>query len=297
MGAAMTDRMEASYARNDGPARVRTMDAALAVTCHVTRVRVRRFLSIVLVASLLLTSACDAGDATEADAGAPLDVASSIDVGSAVDAPPDFDAPRQPVVRGTRYCEILLAFLESGAIRAEVWGTQGLNDCPAAAWDAIDVGVVRAATGASFVARNGPRYWLPDRTSADIPDRPPAFFGELLMQQLASIMLPPGTTASVPYTERTILRDSVLEFDAGREVYELLAPDGSIYVMQSYAQIVDTSLAESDLPTLGATLALPTGWSYRARTLDTVLVVSTPGMATVLQDELQNSYSLHIDGG
>ena len=28
-------------------------------------------------------------------------------------------------------------------------------------------------------------------------------------------------------------------FDAGSEVYELIAPNGKVYVMQSYAQIVD----------------------------------------------------------
>jgi len=90
--------------------------------------------------------------------------------------------------------------------------------------------------------------------------------------------------------------DAGFEIDAGREVYELLAPDGSIYVMQAYAQIVDPTLTASDLPGLGARLSLPAGWSYRARTLDAALVVDTPGMATVLQDELQNSYSRHVDG-
>jgi hypothetical protein len=249
-------------------------------------------------AILLLTSAC--GDAATLDGGTndggAMDTGASIDVGSPLDAPVDFDAPRQPVVRGTRYCELLLAFFEGGAIRAEVWGTQTLNDCPADVWEAIDLEVVRTDTGATFVSRNGPRYWLPDRTTGEIPDRAPASFGALLMQQLASIMLPPGTTAAQPYTERTILRNTVLEFDAGREVYELLAPDGSIYVMQSYAQVVDASLSETDLPTLGGRLTLPSGWTYRARTLDATLVVSTPGMATVLQDDLENSYSLHVDG-
>ncbi len=252
---------------------------------------------------LLLISACGepapldggASDGGAMDTGAPIDDA-PIDVGSAIDAPVDLDAPRMPVVRGTRYCELLLAFFEAGSIRAEVWGTQTLNECPADLWEAIDLAVVRTETGANFVARNGPRFWLADRTMGEIPDRAPAFFGALLMQQLASIMLPPGTTTAPPYTERTILRNTVLEFDAGREVYELLAPDGSIYVMQAYAQIVDASLSETDLPTLGARLTLPSGWTYRARTLDATLVVSTPGMATVIQDDLQNTYSLHIDG-
>jgi hypothetical protein len=42
---------------------------------------------------------------------------------------------------------------------------------------------------------------------------------------------------------------------------------------------------------------LPTGWSYRARTLDAPLVVTTRGEATVVQDELQNTYSRYVTGG
>jgi hypothetical protein len=66
--------------------------------------------------------------------------------------------------------------------------------------------------------------------------------------------------------------------------------------MQSYAQIVDPALGEEALPTLGSRLALPAGWTYRARKLEQDLVVSTPGQATVLQDELQNTYSRYVTG-
>jgi len=44
---------------------------------------------------------------------------------------------------------------------------------------------------------------------------------------------------------------------------------------------------------LGDRLALPEGWSYRTRILDEELVVDTTAtIATVLQDELENSYTL-----
>ncbi len=80
-------------------------------------------------------------------------------------------------------------------------------------------------------------------------------------------------------------------------MYELLAPNGAIYVMQSYAQIVDPTLEESALAGLGARLELPTGWTFRARTLDAPLLVTTRGEATVVQDELQNTYSRYVTGG
>ena len=43
----------------------------------------------------------------------------------------------------------------------------------------------------------------------------------------------------------------------------------------------------------GFTLALPEGWTYRTRILDEELVVDTTAtIATVLQDELENTYTL-----
>jgi hypothetical protein len=213
--------------------------------------------------------------------------------------PPDAAAPDATLlepdatasIRGNRYCEILLAFLEAGAIRAEVWGTQGLNDCPAAAWEAIDKAAVQAEFAATAVVLNGPRYWLIDAAEGNLPDREPHLFGALEMRQLATINMPLGATQSMPYVERTINRDSSFSFAAGSQVYELRAPDDSVYVMQSYAAIVDTSLTEADLQTLGDRLMLPDGWTYGARTLDAPLEIVTPGRATVIQDELQNTYS------
>jgi hypothetical protein len=114
------------------------------------------------------------------------------------------------------------------------------------------------------------------------PDVPPRRFGTLEMQQLATLTLSPGAMTSMPYVERTIMRDSEFEFRAGSQVYELVAPDGSVYVMQSYALIVDPALGESDLPGLSTRLSLPSGWVYRTRTLDADLYVRTPGQAMVV---------------
>jgi hypothetical protein len=200
-------------------------------------------------------------------------------------------------VRGNRYCEVLVAFVEGDSVEAEVWGTQGLNDCPQAAWESIDPMAIRAEAGATTVVLDGPRYWVLDGVSAELPEGAPRRFGTLEMRQLASVTLPLGTTSSMAYVERTIRRNSEFEFLTGSEIYELIAADGSAYVMQSYAQIVDPSLSESDLPGLGAGLSLPSGWQYRVRTLEAPLVVSTPGEATVLQDELSNTYSRYVDGG
>lgn len=207
------------------------------------------------------------------------------------DAAASVDAPMGSSIRGQRYCEVLVAYLSGGTIRAEVWGTPGLNDCPAADWATVNAATIRTELSATAVVLNGPRHWTIDGATAMVPDVPPRRFGTLEMRQLATLMLAPGSMTSMPYAERTIMRDSEFEFRAGAQVYELVAADGSVYVMQSYAQIVDATLSESDLPNLGARLTLPSGWTYRTRTLDADLRVRTPGQATVVQDELQNTYS------
>ena len=60
--------------------------------------------------------------------------------------------------------------------------------------------------------------------------------------------------------------------------------------MQAYAQIIDPKLSYDDLAGLGSRLTLPSGWTYRSRILDQDLVASASGEATIIQDDLQNTY-------
>jgi hypothetical protein len=83
-------------------------------------------------------------------------------------------------------------------------------------------------------------------------------------------------------------------FDAGKEVYELVSPDGVVFVMRSASLRVDPHNTVNELPTLGDRLSLPEGWQFRARTLAKELVMSAtydsdPPNTTVL-DELENNY-------
>jgi hypothetical protein len=52
--------------------------------------------------------------------------------------------------------------------------------------------------------------------------------------------------------------------------------------MQSYSQIVDSSLAYADLAALGSRLKPPKGWQYRSRTLTADLVAPARGEARIL---------------
>ena len=68
---------------------------------------------------------------------------------------------------------------------------------------------------------------------------------------------------------------------------------GATFIMQAYSVQNDATLTAAGLAALGERLQLPAGATYRARTLDETLQVLTPtGDATVIQDELNNTYQL-----
>ena len=145
-----------------------------------------------------------------------------------------------------------------------------------------------------MVKLNGPRYWTIDGLGQKVAVVEPVLrdFNGLTMRRIATIDL--GDTPSAqPYVERHVNRGAVFFFDAGSPVYELANPDGLAYVMQAYCIGVDPTLSEERLPGLGERLALPPGWSYRTRILEEELVVdTTASVATVIQDELENTYTL-----
>ena len=193
-----------------------------------------------------------------------------------------------------RYCEILELKGSPPNARVLVWNTIGFNDCPAAEWEAIDATAIAAERGDTAVIKNGPRHFLMDTATAQAGAT--HVFGGLKMRKVASI--PIRTTeelAQTPYAERTIKRRNTWTWNAGRRVYELLAPDGSDYLMQSYSQVRDAELQIGDLRSLGSRLELPQGWSYRSRRLRNDLTLTADGRATVIQDDLANTYQLLPD--
>ena len=199
-----------------------------------------------------------------------------------------------PDMRGVRYGEVLALFLREEGLEAEVYGTQLLNDCPQELWETLDAAAIADEMGAVMVKLNGPRYWTLDALGAKVAVIEPVFrdFNGITMRRIATVAV--GDLSSVgPYREMKVNRGAVFFFDAGSRVYELVAPDGTAYLMQAYCVGVDPTLTEADLAGLGDRLALPEGWTYRTRLLDEEVVVdTTASIATVLQDELENSYTL-----
>ena len=197
-------------------------------------------------------------------------------------------------MRGVRYGEVLAMFLRDTGLEAEVYGTQMLNDCPQELWETLNADEIAKDMGAVFVKLNGPRYWVLDGLGSKVAVIEPVFkdFNGIQMRRIATIPIGADFAAG-PYTIRNVNRGAVFFFDAGKTVYELVDPDGRALVMQARCVGVDPNMTEESLATLGERLALPEGWLYRTRVLETELVVDTSAtLATVVQDEFENTYTL-----
>ena len=195
-------------------------------------------------------------------------------------------------VRNARYCEIIPIVRDGFHLKATVYNTLGLNDCPAAIWNTISEDAMKQRFNALTVLLNGPRYFIMDSIAASGATKAGETIeaGGLKLTERATIDLGLLDLLHRPYRERTINRDTLYTFKAGQPVFTLEAADGSRYVMQAFSQIVDTSLSYNDLGMLGAKLKLPSGWRYSSMIIEKDLVLGAAGTATVIQDELENTY-------
>lgn len=191
-----------------------------------------------------------------------------------------------------RYCEVLLVYAGLSGLSADVYNSYGLNDCPQSAWSALNADRIADDNGALTAVLNGPRYWLMDSITKDNPAQQTKTFGSLAMRKEATVDIGDPLTARRPYTAHAVNRQTVFSFDAGRQIYELVEPSGTRWVMQTWSQQKDPRLSRADLASLGSRLSLPAGWKYEVRTLSAPLqIVTTATNALVLQDDLNNSYS------
>jgi len=251
------------------------------------RLRVAAALSTATVA--LSISAC-----SDSDSSASTASTASTDAETTT-AAADSTTTTTPVesMRGNRYCEVLIVTPVDGKVTATVYNSWPLNTCPDDLWTALDPVAIAAEYGAPLAILNGPRYWLMDSVEkTDRSNMTKASFGGIDMYLQATVDIGPLSEAMTPYKEHAVDRSSAFSYNAGQMIYELTAPTGEVYVMQTWGQSVDPSLEEADLADLGARLAPPAGWTFSSRTLTETFVIDTSTQtAYVLRDDLQNSYS------
>ena len=199
-----------------------------------------------------------------------------------------------------RYCEVLIGRQTAAGFEAEVWNSEGINDCPEDKIRALDAEQIARENDAAWASVNGPRYWVIDTNQ--VVSLPPGFraledirrdFGGIEMRLITSVSLPTGDSPadSAGYQPVEVARDTIFTFLPGRRVYELTDPDGRRYMMQSFTQAVKQRQHITELVDLADTLDLPPGWSFRSYILEEAFrLPSINGMAEVVTDNLQNTY-------
>ena len=195
-------------------------------------------------------------------------------------------------LRGARYGEIVLVKTGFFTLTGKVYNTLGLNDCPEKEWKALSPTSIKLSHHAVAVLLNGPRCFLMDQASLLKPGRVQNF-GSLQARHLANVKITPAILLkgkAKPYTENPVTRTSVFRYMKGRNVYELVSPQGTVYAMQSFSMQVDPKQTLSTLPKLGSRLHLPQGWKFQVVKPESDLTLEAKGKAIVLQDELENSY-------
>lgn len=196
--------------------------------------------------------------------------------------------------RNLRYGEIIPVFSKGAKLYVEVYNTMGSNELPQELWEKLDADEMAKKYGAKKVILNGPRYWVLNDIvgSNQTANGKVADFGGIEMTQRAVLYsnIFSGTVGGKTYKENVVDRSTTYEYWKGNMVYELIAPNGSVYRMQSYSQQIDPSLTIDDLKDLGSRLKLPEGWKYRARILKEDSTLTANGKAYVINDEFGNSY-------
>lgn len=183
-----------------------------------------------------------------------------------------------------------------------------VDDVPDEEFDAqfraLDPEELKKEYGGDAIRFNGPRRFLGDRFTAEaFAGGQQSMLGPIPMY-LYGLFVVPDFDAFIagkqtPYQDTVSRRTTTWFFDAGAEVYELVSPEGVVYVMQSASQRVDPDNTVDRLPTLGDRLSLPEGWQFKVRTLEEGLVMRATfdddPPNTIVLDELENNYQRRRD--
>jgi len=173
----------------------------------------------------------------------------------------------------------------------EVYNSTGLSDCPAELWNALDLEKLAKQFGALKVQLNGPDYWMADSETLWFGET--ASFGDIEARWGATIdlaLVAKQAQGTAPYTVFMPKKTQKMVYSKGKPVYELVDPDGKIYVLQARKEQVPME----SLATLGQQMKqLPTGWQYRTRILTEDLVLDLGPNQTIyaVGDEFHQYYT------
>jgi len=210
-------------------------------------------------------------------------------------------------LRSVIYCEVwLFVGNPHTGIAGIYYNTSDLNNkvdkkntCPASMWDKVTLKSLESDYDVIAAYKNGPRGWTMDKIK--LPVGPVVAFDGIESRWMGEGRLPPGVTLKAahmePYKPLQSHRKSTMTFEKGKPVFILEDAEGTPWVMQAFAQLIDPTLTYDKLKDLGSKLKPPAGWKFRVAVLSKELVISTPqGYNWIVQDELQNTYDACKDG-
>jgi hypothetical protein len=200
-----------------------------------------------------------------------------------------------------RFAEIglITGTSKSNAV-VNIWNTTGVSDPTPENFAKIDEDKLAKDFDARKIWLNAPRRWTFDEfwvfeagVETDFQGIKGVWMGVVGAQDIMK------ATVQGSYYPAYIYRNSKFKFNAGSEVYLLDAPDGEVFIMQSYTDHYDKRVIKENLPKLGDMLKMPEGWNFRVKILEQDLEVTqikADNFAHVLQDDLHNTYQ-GSDGG
>lgn len=185
-----------------------------------------------------------------------------------------------PDSRGYQYCEMVFVYGDAGS---DIYTTSHLAPCDVDWWDSLDLNAVAEERGAEKAIKNGPQWWSMDEV-AQMEAEPVKVAG---VDMAFGAHLPPGTMSTPHYQVFNPAKYQNLTWEAGKPSYQLVDPEGHVYVIQGHKIPVD------ELATLRDRMeGLPEGWEYRVVELEEDLVMNlTPAEAIPsVQDEFDQIY-------
>ncbi|MDW7731151.1 MAG: hypothetical protein SCH66_01840 [Methanolobus sp.] len=164
--------------------------------------------------------------------------------------------------RDYRYCELVFDYGDNGS---DIYSTSPLAECSEEWWDGLDTDALAEEFSADSVVKNGPQNWSMDEVTVLTSEPIPVADVDMVF----GAHLPPGTLETPMYEVFSPAKNQDLVWDAGKPAYELVDPDGNVYVLQGY------KVPEESLATLGDDFEeLPEGWEYQVVVLDEDLVMN-----------------------
>jgi hypothetical protein len=199
------------------------------------------------------------------------------------------------------FCEVALITGTSKANAiADFYNSTGTDICTPERFAGLDKAKIISETGAREVFLNPSRRWTFDQLDV-YEDGVERTFGGIKMTWMGVVPveeLEKGVTKG-HYVPGYIFRNNQYTFKKGREIHILDAPDGEVFVMQSFTNFKQKEVTIDNARNLGSILTLPPGWKFRSVVLDRDLIVNqkrTNGLAHVFQDDMLNAYQ-GSDGG